>query len=122
MKTKYGEFNEYHTSGDDLNFVTSKGLNDSFNMYLKCIELIENNHIYSNKILCEPFMSKYDLYDSIGASKNRNIFSDILLLCRLIDSNNDLIDLSIKSKIETKKIYEIIKILLKKNIIFQKNI
>lgn len=117
MKTKYGEFIEYHTSGDSLEFVTLKGLNDSYDMYLRCIEVIENNHIYSNKILCEPFMSKYNLYESIGASKNRNIFSDILLLCRLIDSKNDLIDISIKSKIEIKKIYEIIEILLSKNII-----
>ncbi len=121
MKSKYGEFDEYHTSADNLDFVTEKGLNDSFNMYLDCIELIENNFIYSNKILCEPFMSKYNLYNDIGASKNKNIFSNILLLTRLIDSKNDLIDLSNKSKIDIKNIYEIIKILVQKNIIYLSN-
>ena len=33
------ESNEYHTSGDDLNYVTEKGLNDSLTMYKKCINM-----------------------------------------------------------------------------------
>lgn len=117
MKTQYGEFNEYHTSADNLELVTEKGIIDSYNMYIECIKLIENNHIYSNKFLCEPFMSKHNLYDSIGASKNKNIFDDILYVIKYIDSKNDLIDLSIKTNISIKKIYEIIEILLQKNLI-----
>ena len=44
--TKHLESNEYHTSGDNLNYVTEKGLNDSLNMYKKCINIFETNHKY----------------------------------------------------------------------------
>ena len=117
MKTKYGEFNEYHTSADNLEFVTEKGLFESYQIYLKCINLAEQNHIYQNNIICEPFMSKYNLYNSIGASKNKDIFSDILILIHFIDSKNDIIDISKKMNLLTCNIYEIIDILLDKKII-----
>jgi len=117
MKTKYGEFNEYHTSADNLEFVTEKGLFDSYEIYLKCINLIEKNHIYKNTTICEPFMSKYNLYNSIGASKNKDIFSGILTSMRFIDSTNDIIDISKKTNLSTENIYEIIEILLDKKII-----
>jgi aminopeptidase-like protein len=91
MKTKYGEFIEYHTSADNLNFVTPKGLYESYNMYLECIELIEKNHIYTNCKLCEPFFSKYGLYNSIGGAKVCNSYDVILCITRLIDGETDLI-------------------------------
>jgi len=119
MKTMYGEFNEYHTSADNLNFVTEKGINDSYNMYIECIKLIENNHIYNNKILCEPFLSKYNLYESIGSSKYRNFFNDLLSVLKFFDSKNDLIDISIKTKVSIENIYKIVEILLEKNIIYK---
>lgn len=49
--------------------------------------------------------------------KIKNIFDDILCVIKYIDSKNDLIDLSIKINISIKKIYEIIEILLQKNLI-----
>ena len=116
-RAKYGEFNEYHTSADNLEFVTEKGLFESYQIYLKCINLAEQNHIYQNNIICEPFMSKYNLYNSIGASKNKDIFSDILILIHFIDSKNDIIDISKKMNLLTCNIYEIIDILLDKKII-----
>ena len=94
MKTKYGEFNEYHTSADNLEFVTQKGLEDSFNFYVKCIDLIDINHFYKNNILCEPFLSKYGLFNDIGALKG---IENIGEYCRRIlyycDGDNDLINI-----------------------------
>ena len=39
MRSKYGEYPEYHTSLDDLNFISSKGLFGGYNIVKKCIEL-----------------------------------------------------------------------------------
>ena len=66
MKTKYHEFPEYHTSADNLNFISEKGLIDSLNIYIKCINLFEINHFYISNTLCEPQLGKYGLYNNIG--------------------------------------------------------
>ena len=118
MKTKYAEFNEYHTSADNLNFVTPKGLNDSYNFYLKCIDLIECNHYYVNTKLCEPMLGKYGLYNMIGASKTSENIGEysrkILYYC---DGKNDLIDIYKILDIKFEKLKDIIQILCNKKII-----
>ena len=45
MRSKYGEYPEYHTSLDNLEFVTVKGLTDSFLLHKDCIEALEKNKI-----------------------------------------------------------------------------
>ena len=119
MKSKYGEFNEYHTSADNLDFVTEKGINESYNMYIDCFSLIENNHIYNNRILCEPFLTKYNLYESIGSSRYKGFFHNLSSLLKYFDSKNDLIDISLKTNFSIEIIYKIVEILLDKNIIYK---
>ena len=41
-RTKYGEYKEYHTSEDNLNFVSKKGLKDSFEVLKSIVESFEN--------------------------------------------------------------------------------
>lgn len=89
-------------------------------MYIDCLKLIEYNHIYNNKILCEPFLTKYNLYESIGSSKYRNFFDDLLSVLKFFDSKNDLIDVLIKTKISIENVYKIVEILLEKKIIYIK--
>jgi len=118
MKTKYHDFNEYHTSADNLDFVSEKGMNESYNMYIECINLIEKNRIYSNKTLCEPFLSKYNLYTLIGPIDRNSIFFDLVKVIRYIDSKNDLIDISKKLNISIDRLYKIIDLLLENKLIF----
>ena len=118
MKTKYHDFNEYHTSADNLDFVSEKGMNESYNMYIECINLIEKNRIYSNKTLCEQFLSKYNLYTLIGPIDRNSIFFDLVKVIRYIDSKNDLIDLSKKLNISIDRLYKIIDLLLENKLIF----
>jgi len=118
MKTKYGEFDEYHTSADNLDYVTSKGLNDSYEFYLKCIKLIECNHYYMNTKLCEPMLGKYGLYNMVGASKNTENIGEF---CRKIlyycDGENDLIDIYKMLDIKFENLIDIIEILLEKSLL-----
>ena len=94
-KTKYGEFCEYHTSLDNLSFVTPKGLEESLLLYIKIVEVIENNYIYKTTVMCEPFMSKRNLYPAISSWNAKYDYSKLLLnILAYSDGTNDLIDLS----------------------------
>jgi aminopeptidase-like protein len=120
MKTKYWEFDEYHTSADNLNFVTQKGLEDSYNFYLKCIELIERNHYYVNTKICEPQLGKYGLYNFIGVEKNikNNINSmNILTFLYYADGKNDIISISKILNLKIEVIYHLITVLTEKKLL-----
>jgi putative sugar O-methyltransferase len=117
MKTKYLESNEYHTSDDNFNYVTEKGLNESLEMYKKCISLIDNNHIYEAISYCEPKLDKYGLWDNIGGTKNiknKSLYIKVLYYC---DGTNDIIDISNILSIDYLELLDIINILLKYNLI-----
>ena len=62
FRTKYGEFPEYHTSLDNFNVVTLKGIKGGYNVAKKSIIILLNKIIPKNKILCEPQMGKRGLF------------------------------------------------------------
>lgn len=110
MRTPYGEFDEYHTSLDNLKFIKKESLTDSLKKYISIIleidKTIENIDINQNKIFlnknlkCEPQLGKRGIYESIGGQKNESL-NDLALLWIMnqSDGENSLLDISIKSKI-----------------------
>ena len=91
MRTKYGSYSEYHTSGDNLDFVTSEALQGSLDMYLCCIETLENNRTYKTTTLGEPQLGKRGLYSNLsfkGSAESARKMKDLLAYC---DGENDLV-------------------------------
>jgi aminopeptidase-like protein len=72
MRTKYGKYSEYHTSLDNLDYISPEGLEGGYNVVKKCLLLLENNHIYKTKVLGEPQLGKRGLYPTIS-TKNANV-------------------------------------------------
>ena len=93
MRTIYDGYPEYHTSGDNLELVTEKALEESLEMYKLCLEVIENNHTYVTTVLCEPKLSKYGLYDTVPAGKtNKNTREENLVnILAYCDGSHDLL-------------------------------
>ena len=58
FRSKYGTYPEYHTSLDNFDLVTEKGLRQSFKLLKAVINNIQQKIIPQNLILCEPQMSK----------------------------------------------------------------
>lgn len=93
MRTKYMEFPEYHTSADDLNFISEENLQKSLQMYIKCVDIFESNRYYTATTVCEPRLGVHGLFQTVGGTKSTTekfIYVKILYYC---DGKNDVIDI-----------------------------
>jgi len=118
MRTKYDEYKEYHTSLDDLSFVTEKGLEESYKLYIKALNVLENNFVYKVTTLCEPQLGKRGLYPTISmkndATSNVRNLMNIIAYC---DGKNDTIDISDRLDIEIEEVIRIQKVLKENDLI-----
>ena len=117
MRSKYGTFPEYHTSADDLNFVTPGQLKKSVQIVKDIIEEFMSIKIPITKIFCEPHLTKYGLYRSLS-TKNFDLDSrNILNFLSYCDGKKDLVIISKKINLKIKQVNRIFKILKQKKII-----
>ena len=86
-RTVFGDFPEYHTSADNLTYVHPTYLANTFEIYTRVIEKLEENFgkflfnqektmikkssfedpVFLNLVKCEPQLGKRNLYHAIGA-------------------------------------------------------
>jgi len=117
FRTKYGDYPEYHTSLDNFDIVTQKGITGGFKIAKKAIEILQKKIVPKNKILCEPQMGKRNLYVHIN-TKNTNMKTiPIMNFLQYADGKNDLNDISKKIKIKYKESKKLLNILLKNKLI-----
>ncbi|MCL1918693.1 MAG: DUF4910 domain-containing protein [Peptococcaceae bacterium] len=93
-RSKYGEYPEYHTSADNLDFISPQGLGGSFDLYRKCLEALEGNHIYKIKCLGEPQLGKRGLYPTISQKGQYDDITSMMNFIAYADGTNDLIAIS----------------------------
>lgn len=109
MRSKYGEYPEYHTSLDDLNNVVSaEGLEGGYNMIKKSLEAIESNIKPKIKILCEPQLGKRGLYPNL--SEKNNLSDRVNLMMNFItwsDGEHTLLEIAEKIDSPIWELYDI---------------
>ncbi|HSS99077.1 MAG TPA: DUF4910 domain-containing protein, partial [Terriglobales bacterium] len=72
MRSQHGQFPQYHTSGDNLDFVRPEALADSLAKCRATIDVIEQNRVYINKNpKCEPQLGKRGLFVGLGSTEER---------------------------------------------------
>jgi aminopeptidase-like protein len=108
MRTPHGRYPEYHTSADNLAFVHSDQLSESFKMMLAVFHVLENNVKYLNQNpKCEPQLGRRGLYQAIGGpndGKTRELA--MLWVLNMSDGRNSLLDISERSGIPFETIKE----------------
>jgi len=100
MRSVYGEFPEYHTSEDNLQFVKKEYLDESFELYFSLLQGLQLNGIFNNTIsYCEPHLSKYDLYPSSASHLTRTEdLRNMLWILNYSDGNTPLVEIANKIK------------------------
>jgi aminopeptidase-like protein len=95
MRTPNGRFPEYHTSADNLDFVGTAYLADSFSNYLAVVNVLENNRRYLNlNPKCEPQLGKRGLYRAIGGPDVELSSLALLWVLNLSDGQHTLLDIA----------------------------
>ena len=96
MRTTHGEYPQYHTSADDLSFVSPQNLADSLSMYLEVVGVLEGNKKYLNlNPKCEPQLGSRGLYQKIGgAEQGKNLQMAIMWVLNMSDGSHSLLDIA----------------------------
>ncbi|WP_131745333.1 DUF4910 domain-containing protein [Frankia sp. Cppng1_Ct_nod] len=95
-RSQHGEYPEYHTSADNLDFVTAGNLGDSFGILLRMIEICEQDRTWTNTSpFGEPQLGRRGLYRSIGATMDRRaVEMGLLWVLNLADGAHSLFDIA----------------------------
>lgn len=94
MRSKFGEYPEYHTSLDDLSLITPNGLAGSFNALKSAILSIENNCRPITKILGEPQLGKRGLFPTLSKKGSTSHLRVMLDLLSYSDGKKDLLEIA----------------------------
>ena len=122
MRTKYGEYPEYHTSLDDLTSVVSpSGLEGGFNA-LKCaLEAVERNARPISLVTGEPQLGKRGLYPSLSTKKTNEQVRVMMDLITWSDGKNSLLQIAQKINVPIWVLYPIVDTLVKHQLILLRN-
>jgi aminopeptidase-like protein len=94
MRSKYGEYPEYHTSKDNLEIVSPEGLAGSLNVYMIAISAIEDNILPIANILGEPQLGRRGLYPSLSCKKSADSVALMMDLLTYSDGSHDLLSIA----------------------------
>lgn len=118
-RSKYGEFPEYHTSADNMEFIKPEYLAESITSIAKILDILERDAVYVNRIpKCEPQLGKRGLYSAIGADKDSaKRQMAILWILNQSDGGHSLLDIAERSGIEFASIREAASVLVEHKIL-----
>lgn len=107
MRSKYGEYPEYHTSADNLDIISPEGLAGAYEVYQDCIFALENNCSYKVTCFCEPQLGKRGLHPTISKKGKHDESRAMMDFIAYADGANDLIRISDIINVPIKRVIEI---------------
>lgn len=99
MRTPPGAYPTYHTSGDNLAFISPEALADSLHKLLGILEVIEGDTACTNLApKCEPQLGKRGLYGSLGGT-SKDAEMALLWVLNFADGENTLLDIAERAEL-----------------------
>ncbi len=101
MRGRHGQFKEYHTSADDLSFVSGDRLAESFRVLASLIELLDGNVRYRNLVpYGEPQLGRRGLYRALGGGGIPDLELAMLWVLNLSDGTQALLDIAQRARLD----------------------
>lgn len=95
MRSKYGDYPEYHTSLDTVGrVVTARGLAESFSVYQTLIRALENDCTPRALVLGEPQLGRRGLYPQTSMKGSTASVKDMLDLISHADGDTSLLTIA----------------------------
>ena len=116
-RSKYGDYPEYHTSLDNMDFVSPEGFHGAFDIHTKCILVLENNFFYRVQTLCEPQLGKRGLYPTISTKKFNPDVRNMMNLIAYSDGRHDLLDIAETIGADAVSLLPLLEKLMKANLV-----
>jgi aminopeptidase-like protein len=100
-RTPWGRYPEYHTSADNLSFISADRLAESLEVYLQVVDVLEGNRVYVNlSPVGEPQLGRRGLYGSLGgATDGRDRELALLWVLNQSDGRHSLLDIAERSRV-----------------------
>jgi aminopeptidase-like protein len=94
MRSKFDEYPEYHTSLDNLTFISPSGLQGGYCALKLAIDAVENNCIPRVTTLCEPQLGRRGLYPHITNQASYAALKPMLHLIAYSDGTKSLLEIA----------------------------
>jgi aminopeptidase-like protein len=114
QRSAFGTFPEYHTSADNLEFISPEHLGSSYRMIMDAIDILEMNWTPINLFpKGEPQLGRRGLYSALGGDKSAGETAmGYLWVLNLADGNHTLLDIAQKSHMSFRDIARAAQLLL----------
>lgn len=93
-RSKYHEYPEYHTSADNMSYISPQGLQKAYEIYVEIIESIEANAKYRCTVCCEPQLGTRGLYPTESFNRSSLSVQDMMDFIAYADGTLDLFEIS----------------------------
>ena len=100
-RTPNGRYPEYHTSADDLSFVSSRALAESLAACEEILGVLEENVCYVNQNpRCEPRLGPRGLFRTTGGTSPGEFEHALLWVLNQSDGTRDLLSIAERSRLD----------------------
>ncbi len=94
-RTPHGEYPEYHTSADDLSYVTGDQVADAFTALLEVVDVLENDDTHLNlSPHGEPQLGRRGVYPTVGGRNASETVMAMLWVLAYSDGSTSLLDVA----------------------------
>jgi aminopeptidase-like protein len=109
MRTPHGEFPEYHSSADNLDFVRPEALEASLETLWSIVRVLEADRCYRNLApKGEPQLGRRGLYDALGGRSDTRVRQMAMLwVLNMSDGGHGLVDIAERSGLDVLLLAEV---------------
>jgi aminopeptidase-like protein len=118
MRGRHGQFPEYHTSLDNLSFVSPERLAESYTLLRSIVDSLQRNVYYRNlQPYGEPQLGKRGLYRAMGGTGLPGLQFAMLWVLSMADGASSLLDIAERSGIGLEELHVAAQLLLEHDLL-----